>query len=157
MLSGLLPKDPKEARKVQIRAPQYRLIKGNLYKKSFITSWLRCIGSSQAKTLFKKYMRVPCGFNANLRSCLNYTSMYRDAAETIQDCTRCQTYSTAARMPNNDITMVNNTWPFSHWGINIVRPLLTDPESLKFFAIAVKHFTKWVEAKPLTTANGRHA
>ncbi|GJT45194.1 reverse transcriptase domain-containing protein [Tanacetum coccineum] len=50
-----------------------------------------------------------------------------------------------ARMSNNDVTIVKNTWPFSHWGINIVRPLPTDPESLKFFAIAVKHFTKWVE------------
>ncbi|GKC38826.1 hypothetical protein Tco_1051210, partial [Tanacetum coccineum] len=40
LLSGLLPEDPKEARKIRIKAPQYKLIKGRLYKKSFLTPWL---------------------------------------------------------------------------------------------------------------------
>nr|GEV09493.1 hypothetical protein [Tanacetum cinerariifolium] len=43
-----------------------------------------------------------------------YIYALRDAAETIQDYTQCQAYSIAARMPNNDIVAVNNTWPFSH-------------------------------------------
>ncbi|GJQ95750.1 reverse transcriptase domain-containing protein [Tanacetum coccineum] len=46
LISGLLPEAPKEARKVRTRAPQYRLIKGSLYKKSFLTLWLHCIGPS---------------------------------------------------------------------------------------------------------------
>nr|GEZ68541.1 protein NYNRIN-like [Tanacetum cinerariifolium] len=36
-------------------------------------------------------------------------------------------------------------------------PLAIASGSLKFLAIAVKHFTKWVEAKPLTTVSGRQA
>ncbi|GJU77552.1 reverse transcriptase domain-containing protein [Tanacetum coccineum] len=90
LLSGLLPEDPKEARKIKIRAPQYKLIKGRLYKKSFLTPWPRCIGS---------------------------------------------------------------TWPFNHWGINILGPLLMTPGNLKFLNIAIEHSTKWVEAKPLTMMN----
>nr|GEW52493.1 reverse transcriptase domain-containing protein [Tanacetum cinerariifolium] len=43
MLSGLLPEDTKEARKIRIQAPQYKLIRGNLYKRSFFMSWLRCV------------------------------------------------------------------------------------------------------------------
>ncbi|GKD67354.1 hypothetical protein Tco_1309462 [Tanacetum coccineum] len=34
LLGGLLPEDPREARKIGIRAPQYKLIKGRLYKKT---------------------------------------------------------------------------------------------------------------------------
>ncbi|GJV85189.1 reverse transcriptase domain-containing protein [Tanacetum coccineum] len=34
-------------------------------------------------------------------------------------------------------------------------PLPMAPGNLKFLAIALEHSTKWVEAKPLTTANGR--
>ncbi|GJR12002.1 reverse transcriptase domain-containing protein [Tanacetum coccineum] len=33
----------------------------------------------------------------------------------------------------------------------------TAPEGFKFLAIAIEHSTKWVEAKPLTVINGRHA
>nr|GEX71648.1 reverse transcriptase domain-containing protein [Tanacetum cinerariifolium] len=49
-----------------------------------------------------------------------------------------------------------NAWPFSHWGVSILRPLPTALEGLKFLAIAIKHSTKWIEAKPLTTKNARH-
>ncbi|GJX99556.1 reverse transcriptase domain-containing protein [Tanacetum coccineum] len=44
-----------------------------------------------------------------------------------------------------------------HWGINILGPLPMAPGNLKFLAIAVENSTKWVEAKPITTANGRQA
>ncbi|GKD18769.1 reverse transcriptase domain-containing protein [Tanacetum coccineum] len=43
LLSGLLPEDMKEARKISIQVPQYKLIRGNLYKRSFFIPWLRCI------------------------------------------------------------------------------------------------------------------
>ncbi|GJV48248.1 reverse transcriptase domain-containing protein [Tanacetum coccineum] len=43
LLSGLLPEDSKESRKIKLKAPQYKLIRGSLYKKSFYTPWLRCI------------------------------------------------------------------------------------------------------------------
>ncbi|GJX16350.1 reverse transcriptase domain-containing protein [Tanacetum coccineum] len=77
LLSGLLPEDPKEARKALRRL----------------------------KTLFKKYTKGSGGFNAEPRSMVvkvtkqgfYWPLMYRDVAETIQDCTQCQTYSTAAR------------------------------------------------------------
>ncbi|GJT53731.1 reverse transcriptase domain-containing protein [Tanacetum coccineum] len=50
---------------------------------------------------------------------------------------------------------VNSAWPFSHCGINIMGPLHAAPGGLKFLAIAIEHFTKWVEAKPLTKTSGR--
>ncbi|GJU98781.1 reverse transcriptase domain-containing protein [Tanacetum coccineum] len=43
LLSGLLPEYTREARKIRIQAPQYKLIRGNLYKRSFFTPWLRCV------------------------------------------------------------------------------------------------------------------
>ncbi|GKF08263.1 reverse transcriptase domain-containing protein [Tanacetum coccineum] len=68
LLSGLLPEDPKEARKIRIRAPQYKLIKGRLYKKSFLTPWLRCIGPSQTGNIIKEIHEGSCGFNMEPRS-----------------------------------------------------------------------------------------
>ncbi|GJT14331.1 reverse transcriptase domain-containing protein [Tanacetum coccineum] len=34
LVSGLLPKDPKESRKIRVKAPQYKLIRGSLYRRT---------------------------------------------------------------------------------------------------------------------------
>ncbi|GJW85314.1 hypothetical protein Tco_0158459 [Tanacetum coccineum] len=54
LLSGLLPEDTKEARKIRIQAPQYKLIRGNLYKRSFFMPWLRCVASPQTDKIIKE-------------------------------------------------------------------------------------------------------
>ncbi|GJW91499.1 hypothetical protein Tco_0169052 [Tanacetum coccineum] len=68
LLSGPLLEDPKESRKIRVKAPQYKLIKGSLYKKSFLTPWLRCIGPSQANGVVKEIHKGSCGFNPEPRS-----------------------------------------------------------------------------------------
>ncbi|GKB62242.1 reverse transcriptase domain-containing protein [Tanacetum coccineum] len=46
-VSGLLPEDPKESRMIKVKAPQCKLIRGNLYRRSFYTLWFRCVASPQ--------------------------------------------------------------------------------------------------------------
>nr|GFA74195.1 reverse transcriptase domain-containing protein [Tanacetum cinerariifolium] len=46
---GILHRDEKEARKLRLKARQYELMEGVLYKRSFLTPWLRCVGPLQAK------------------------------------------------------------------------------------------------------------
>ncbi|GJY46759.1 reverse transcriptase domain-containing protein [Tanacetum coccineum] len=82
--------------------------------------------------------------------------MYRDAATKIQDCTQCQAYSTA-KPPNKNAITFGSTWPFSHWGIDILGPLPVAPQNLKFLFIDIEHLTKWVEVKPVNAANERQA
>ncbi|GJY34518.1 reverse transcriptase domain-containing protein [Tanacetum coccineum] len=109
LLSGLLPEDTREVKKIRIQAPQYKLIQGNLYK--------------------------------------------REVA--IQDCEKCKEQSAIRKARTSGAIAAGIMWPFSHWGIHIIGPLPMAPGGLQFLAIAVEHSTKWVEAKPLTTINGR--
>ncbi|GKB90013.1 reverse transcriptase domain-containing protein [Tanacetum coccineum] len=44
---GTLPDDKKEASKLRIKARQYKLVGGILYRRSFLTPWLRCVGPLQ--------------------------------------------------------------------------------------------------------------
>nr|GEU80190.1 reverse transcriptase domain-containing protein [Tanacetum cinerariifolium] len=46
LVNGLLPEDLKESRKIRVKAPQYKLIRGSLYQRSIYTLWLRCVASS---------------------------------------------------------------------------------------------------------------
>ncbi|GKC64392.1 reverse transcriptase domain-containing protein, partial [Tanacetum coccineum] len=41
---GTLPDDRKEANKLRIKARQYELLEGVLYRRSFLKSWLKCVG-----------------------------------------------------------------------------------------------------------------
>ncbi|GJS97430.1 reverse transcriptase domain-containing protein [Tanacetum coccineum] len=68
LLSGLLPEDFKESRKIKIKAPQYKLIRGSLYKKSFYTPWLRCIAPPKADEVIKEIHEGSCGFNTEPHS-----------------------------------------------------------------------------------------
>ncbi|MCV5004443.1 hypothetical protein OFM39_32820, partial [Escherichia coli] len=49
------------------------------------------------------------------------------------------------------LTVIFYPWPFAKWGIDIIGPLSTAPEGLKFAVMAVDYFTKWAEAIPLST------
>ncbi|GJT38717.1 reverse transcriptase domain-containing protein [Tanacetum coccineum] len=54
LLSKLLPKDTKEARRIRIQASQYKLIRGNLYKRSFFMPWLCCVAPLQTDKIIKE-------------------------------------------------------------------------------------------------------
>ncbi|GKC37552.1 reverse transcriptase domain-containing protein [Tanacetum coccineum] len=120
LLSGLFPKDTKEAKKIRIQAPQYKLI------------------------------RETCTKDPSL-----HHGSVAEVAKTIQDYEKCKEQSATRKAGISGAIVAGSTWPFSHWGIHILGPLLMVPGGLHFLAIAIEHSTKWVEAKPLTTINGR--
>nr|GEU89592.1 ribonuclease H-like domain-containing protein [Tanacetum cinerariifolium] len=92
--SRLFPEDTKEARKIIIQAPQYKLIRGNLYKRPFFTSWLRCVAPTQTDKIIKEIHEGSCGFNTEPRSLVVrimkqgyfWPSMHREVTNAIQDC-----------------------------------------------------------------------
>nr|GEU32197.1 reverse transcriptase domain-containing protein [Tanacetum cinerariifolium] len=65
---GVLPGDKKEARKLRLKARQYELMEGVLYRRSFLTSWLRCVGPLQAEYVMKKIHEGSCSMHAGPRS-----------------------------------------------------------------------------------------
>ncbi|GJY16052.1 reverse transcriptase domain-containing protein [Tanacetum coccineum] len=122
LLSGLLPEDPKESRKIIIKAPQYKLIKGSLYKRSFYTSWLRCIALPYTNDVIKEIHEGSCGFNAEPRSMVvritkqgyYWLSMHKDISRIIQDCEKCKEQSAVKKMAEIRAIAAKNTCSFSH-------------------------------------------
>nr|GEW61906.1 hypothetical protein [Tanacetum cinerariifolium] len=68
LVSGLLPDDPKESRKIKVKKPQYKLIRGNLYIRSFYTSWLHYLALPQTDDIVKA---VHKGVNTNENTTLS--------------------------------------------------------------------------------------
>nr|GEW18966.1 reverse transcriptase domain-containing protein [Tanacetum cinerariifolium] len=62
-----LPEDRKEARKLCIKARQYELLEGVLYRRSFLTLWLRCVGPLQADYVIREIYEGSCSMHAGPR------------------------------------------------------------------------------------------
>nr|GEY19856.1 reverse transcriptase domain-containing protein [Tanacetum cinerariifolium] len=91
---GILPGDKKEARKLHLKARQYELMEGVIYKRSFLTPWLRCVGLLQAEYVMRKIHEGSCSMHAGPRSVVAkavrlgyyWPTMHRDARDMIRKC-----------------------------------------------------------------------
>ncbi|GJV57823.1 reverse transcriptase domain-containing protein [Tanacetum coccineum] len=80
--------------------------------------------------------------------------MHEDAKKLIRACQDCQGHKPVPRSPQEKLSPITSSWPFYKWGIDIAGPFLEGPVKVKFLIVAIDYFTKWIEAKPVTTITG---
>ncbi|GJY23813.1 reverse transcriptase domain-containing protein [Tanacetum coccineum] len=156
---GTLPDDRKEASKLCIKARQYELLEGVLYRRSFLKPWLKCVGPLQADYVIREIHEGSCSMHAGPRSVVAkamrlgyyWPTMHRDARNMIRTC---QIHHPVPRNPQQPLTHIMALWPFYKWGIDIVGPFLEGPGKVKFLIVAVDYFKKWIEAKVMATITG---
>nr|GEU44855.1 reverse transcriptase domain-containing protein [Tanacetum cinerariifolium] len=66
----------------------------------------------------------------------------------------CQIHHPVTRHPQQPLTPITALWPFYKWGIDIAGPFLKGPGKVKFLIVTMDYFTKWIEAKAVTTITG---
>ncbi|GJS19889.1 reverse transcriptase domain-containing protein [Tanacetum coccineum] len=159
---GTLPDDKKEASKLRIKARQYELLEGILYRRSFLKPWLRCVGPLQANYVIREIHEGSCSMHAGPRSVVAkamrlgyyWPTMHRDARDMIRTCNDCQIHRPVPRNPQQPLTPITAPWPFYKWGIDIAGPFPEGPGKVKFLIVAMDYFTKWIEAKAVATITG---
>ncbi|GKE08950.1 reverse transcriptase domain-containing protein [Tanacetum coccineum] len=127
---GTLPGDRKEASKLRIKARQYELMEGTLYRRSFLKPWLRCLGPLQASYVIREIHEGSCSMHAGPRSVVAkamrlgyyWSTMHRDARDMIRACNDCQVHRPVPRNPQQPLTPITAPWPFYKWGIDIAAP-----------------------------------
>nr|GEZ78320.1 reverse transcriptase domain-containing protein [Tanacetum cinerariifolium] len=140
---GILPGDEKEARKLRIKARQYELIEEIIYKRSFLTPWLRCVGPLQAEYVMKEIHEGSCSMHAGpwsvvakaIRLGYFWPTMHKDAHDMIRKCSDCQIHRPVTRYPQQPLTPITAPWPFYKWGIDIAAKTvatITDGQVKKF-------------------------
>ncbi|GJR32664.1 reverse transcriptase domain-containing protein [Tanacetum coccineum] len=83
---GKLPDDPKKERKLRIKDPLYKIIDGTLYRRSYLSPFLR--------------------LSRIIRMGYYWPSMHKDAKTLIQKCETCQIHSPIPRKPKQEMTNV---------------------------------------------------
>ena len=94
-----------------------------------------------ARSLFKKIIRTS----------YHWSSIQTDANTFIQHYGKCQCFANLLHSPLEELTPMTAPWPFAQWGLNIMGPFPIGRHQLKFLAVAIYYFSKWVEAEPLAT------
>nr|GEZ89849.1 reverse transcriptase domain-containing protein [Tanacetum cinerariifolium] len=161
---GVLPGDKNEARKLRLKARQYELTEGVLYRRSFLTPWLRCVGPLQADYVMREIHKGSCSMHAGPRSVVAkavrlgyyWPTMHMDARDMIRKCNDCQIHRPVTRHPQQSLTPITALWPFYKWGIDIAGPFPEGPRKVKFLIVTMDYFTKWIEAKAVAKITSGH-
>nr|GEW20943.1 reverse transcriptase domain-containing protein [Tanacetum cinerariifolium] len=125
-------------------------------QRSFLTSWLRCVGPLQADYVMREIHEGSCSMHAGPRSVvakavrLSYywPTMHKDARDMIRKRNDCQIHRPVTRHPQQSLTPITARWPFYKWGIDIACPFPEGPRKVKFLIVAMDYFTKKGEPKP---------
>ncbi|XP_071705171.1 uncharacterized protein [Rutidosis leptorrhynchoides] len=163
LANGTLPEDKLQARRIRMRAPMYNFKDGIMYRKSFTEPYLRCVGPAQAKEIIQEMHEGACLTHFGYQKIVSrikrmgyfWPHMYRDTYDLIINCEACQIHAPVNRSPRRNMVPIHAAWLFCKWGIDIVGPFPRGVGNVKFLVVAIDYFTKWVEARPLSTITGR--
>ncbi|XP_071924755.1 uncharacterized protein [Coffea arabica] len=73
--------------------------------------------------------------------------MEHDCVDFVRKCVKCQMHSNVIRAPPTELHSITAPWPCSIWGMDVIGTI--DPSTSnghRFILVAIKYFTKWVEA-----------
>ena len=141
------------------RAKSYVLIRGELYKRSHTRILQRCIPIKQGRQLLIDIQGGVCGHHAAprilvgnaLRQGFYWPTAIADAEQIVRTCEGCQFYARQTHMSVQALQTIPITWPFAVWGLDMIGPLTKAPGGYTHLLVAIDKFTKWIEAKQITS------
>ena len=146
----MLPEDKKKARLLRLKAARYTLYDDHLYKKRFLTPFLKYVDFEQGNHILQEIHKGTCDNHARgqslaykaLRQGYFWPTTKTDAMNFVKKCDKCQRFSSIPRSHPNKLTSMTSPLPFAVWGIDLIGPLPTTRLAFKYAVVAVDYFTK---------------
>ena len=86
-----------------------------------------------------------------------WPTVLRNAEEIVRTWKDCQIYAKQTHLLAQALHTIPITWPFAVWGLDMVGPLKKAPGGFTHLLVTIEKFTKWIEAKPITTIDSKEA
>jgi hypothetical protein len=126
---------------------------------------LKCVTETEGVQILREVHSGTCGSQAGptalaakvIRQGFYWPAMICAANRVTRSCEACQKFSPRSGSPSQFTKLIAHTWPLHRWGLDIVGPLPTAQGNLKFTFIAVEYFTKWIEARAVSTITSKTA
>ncbi|CAL2277969.1 unnamed protein product [Prunus armeniaca] len=141
-INGVLPTNPKHARKLKRTMKRYFINGSTLYRKGFNGEPLKCLGKSEAQQVMQEIHAGECSEHQGMKKLYQqllsvgyyWPTMKNDAYNFVKKCHTCQVHA------NLRLDL-----------IGIIHP---PSDGYIWIHTATEYFTKWVEAVPLRKATG---
>ncbi|KAL5785135.1 hypothetical protein ACOSQ2_007527 [Xanthoceras sorbifolium] len=150
-----LPSDKVEARRIKIKAAQFSIIEGQLYKRSYSGPYLKCLDPVEAQQVLKDLHEGQCGNHSAGRSLANraitagyyWPTMRSESHDLVKRCDPCQRFAHISHQHPEKLHPISAPWPFMKWGMDIVGKLPIATGGKVYMLAVTDYFTKWVEAE----------
>nr|XP_027083762.1 uncharacterized protein LOC113706071 [Coffea arabica] len=114
--SGALPENKIETRRLQFRAAKYAYAGGTLYRRSYLSLWLKCVTPEECDYIFREVHEDLCaahvGFRLLAKKCMllgyYWLSVFRDAAALVQKCRVCLVHALLRHQPARKMIPIHN-------------------------------------------------
>ncbi|KAL0455997.1 UNVERIFIED_CONTAM: hypothetical protein Slati_0938900 [Sesamum latifolium] len=126
--TGNLPEDKGEAQRIKKISSRFFLEGG--IQKSFSKPILKCLNPEEAWEVMRKIHEGSCGNHTGGRSLATkilrngyfWPTIQRDSMQIVRKCVNCQIHGNLHHTPTVGIEFTCPTWPFDHWGMDIIGP-----------------------------------
>jgi hypothetical protein len=110
LITGDLPQDEAEARRIQRRAGAYTIINSELYKRSVSGIFQKCIEPEEGIELLREIHQGECGHHASFRALVAkafrhgfyWPTAKQNAEQLVKQCNGCQRFSKHRNTPAQD-------------------------------------------------------
>ncbi|XP_074323402.1 uncharacterized protein LOC141660323 [Apium graveolens] len=156
-----LPEDKGKAQRLKAKAAKFFLEEGILYRRTFSSPILKCIGPEEAKYCLAEVHEGICGDHMSAKALTHkiirqgyyWPTIQQDAIVFVKKYKECQLFSNVSRISPVLPSSVLSPIPFAVWGIDIMGPFPRAKRDLMYLLVSIDYMTKWVEAKAMRTIN----
>ena len=126
-----------------------------LYKRSPDGLLLLCLDCASANRVMREVHAGVCGPHMGghmlarkiMRTGYFWLTMETNCCQLVQRCLECQMHGDLIHVPPSELHALTSPWPFSVWGIDIIRKVSPKSSSgHEYILVAIDYFTNWVEA-----------
>ncbi|XP_059462296.1 uncharacterized protein LOC132191322 [Corylus avellana] len=115
---GTLQEDHKEARKLQMKAARYTLVRGELCKRGRTLPLLKCISNEEGAYILREIHEGTCGSHTGGRILTHkavrmgyfWLSMYVISMEMVRKCKKCQLFASVPIILLEELTPISSLW-----------------------------------------------
>ncbi|XP_022041730.2 uncharacterized protein LOC110944376 [Helianthus annuus] len=137
---GTLPEGDLAARKVRVKALQYELVDGELYRRSYLGPSLKCIDIEEAKYVIREIHEGICEMHSGPRTVVAkamnagfyWPRMYETTSEEIKRCDNFQIHAPMTHRHKHPMIPVSTSCPFQKWAIDMIGPFPEGPGGVKY-------------------------
>ncbi|XP_075515591.1 uncharacterized protein LOC142550238 [Primulina tabacum] len=135
-----------------MRALNYVLVEGDLYRKWLDGLLLRCIGFPEALEIMKQVHEGVCGAHQSgikmrwliRRYGYYWPSILKDCIKYARGCQSCQRHGNIQRIPTDELHSIVKPSPFKGWAMDLIGKIYpSSSKGYSFILVATDFFTKW--------------